>query len=83
MTSTNGCALLVLKKKFLVEELENSDFLNFAELYSTKNELIFPKKDEEGNKFKWTEIRWLRYAKGKDKKISFKTSLNEAKSFAS
>lgn len=62
------------KNKFEVIEFTHRDFLNFADLF--KSTLSLRKKDSEGNFFKWTKIRWLRYTR-EEKVIYFKETLDE------
>ena len=64
------------KKRFDVHEMKYDDFYNFAQLFVS--DLKLPKTDCDGVKFKWTEIRWLRYTSSNchRRTILFKTSLN-------
>ncbi|CAH1111345.1 unnamed protein product [Psylliodes chrysocephalus] len=67
------------KKKFQVVELNHKDFVNYSDLY--KSHLKLKQEDSNGNSFKWTELRWLRYRQEFPKNIFFKSSLDEREEF--
>lgn len=69
------------KKKFRVNEMVYSNFLNFSDLLTP--DLTVPKKDLDGNSFEWTDIHWLRYSKSSPRTVMFKCTLNEHDPFRS
>lgn len=67
-----------VKKKFIVKEMENSEFLDFSSL--SKEKFMWRKTDTDGSKFAWQNIKWLRYTKDFGS-IYYKTSLKENEPF--
>lgn len=66
------------KKQFEVIEIEQNMFLDFGKAAKTK--FMWRASDLDGNKFKWSDVKWLRYT-NKFGKIQYKTSLKEEEPF--
>uniref|UniRef100_A0A1Y1N893 DUF7869 domain-containing protein n=1 Tax=Photinus pyralis TaxID=7054 RepID=A0A1Y1N893_PHOPY len=66
------------KHPFLVTEMQQSDFFDFAGLFG--RELVNRKTDNENNKVNWRQIRWLRYEKSKQS-FQYKLSFDEEEPF--
>lgn len=67
-------------KKFTVKEMRQNDFFDFASLL--KGPLVARKKDDDGNIFKWHDVKWLSYD-SEFGVIKYKTSLSREESFKS
>lgn len=64
--------------RFLVHEMNQDDILNFSLIAKTK--LMWRKVDENGQKFLWNEVKWLRFTKDSGS-IQFKTTLSDNEPF--
>lgn len=67
------------KKPFIVIEMGDQNFLDFAGLLKTV--LIVRKTDNAKNPFNWRDVRWLRFLKDQPGVLFFKTSLDEEEDF--
>ena len=67
------------KKPFMLREMTQEDFLDFAILL--KGDLQLRKEDIIENPFSWREVQWLQYKKDEHGMIYFKTSLDPYQPF--
>lgn len=65
-------------KTFEVIEMENK-FYNFGTI--AKNKLNWRKVNEDGEKFTWSDVKWLRYTKNRFGGVKYKTSLEDTQPF--
>lgn len=68
------------KHQFQVIEMSRNNFFDFAQMVRTK--CLWRNVDQEGNKFIWAEIKWLRYTDNFGV-IQYKNSLSEDEPFKS
>lgn len=66
------------KKPFIVHEMKNCDFHDFAS--TLKKTFQVRKNDENGDRFVWKEIKWLQYRKSYGQ-FYYKKSLNQDEPF--
>lgn len=62
------------RKPFHVHEMKQNEFWNFAKI--VKGPLVFKKVNEEGDKFLWHGVSWVRYCSSIIGKMLYKTSLS-------
>uniref|UniRef100_A0A2S2NSJ8 Uncharacterized protein n=1 Tax=Schizaphis graminum TaxID=13262 RepID=A0A2S2NSJ8_SCHGA len=59
--------------------MKQNEFLNFAKI--VKGPLVLRKVNEEGDKFLWHDISWVRYCASMISKMFYKTNLSEDEPF--
>ena len=67
--------------QFHVHELLGSEVFNFSELLNSKSSYVVRKKDENGNVFRFQQIKWLQYRKNENGKVYFKTTIDDKADF--
>ncbi|KAJ8888929.1 hypothetical protein PR048_008423 [Dryococelus australis] len=68
------------KKTFNVIELTQEDFCDYASLLRT--DIQMGTSNEDGEKFLWQQVRWLRYVLDKPTKVPYKTYLKGKDTFS-
>lgn len=66
-------------KPFIVKEMKREDFYDYASLF--KNSLQQKKVSEEGEKFVWKAMKWLRYDRQQCGILYYKTSVDPLEPF--
>jgi len=67
------------KKPFHVDEMKQSEIYDFAKI--VKGPLVMRKTNEDGNKFIWHDVSWIRYSSSMLGKLLYKNSLSEEEEF--
>lgn len=66
------------KNEFKVIEMQQQFFKNYADV--AKHKAVWRKQSQCGNKFAWTDVKWLRYGK-KFGEVLYKTTLDKEEPF--
>lgn len=67
-----------IRKTFIVKEIQQSEIFDFSAV--SKERYLWRKVDDNGNKYNWRDIKWLRFTK-EFGTILFKTTLSEDETF--